>query len=544
LEEFLRERNYLRLGSAIYTALIALGAAALLIGLGGVFALLPAEELTAAPQVEHSEAVTGDTVSQSIEPAENQAEAGGNAESEDTHGLHAAAEKMARELPLWTGIPFIGILLSIALFPLFAPHFWHHHFKKVSIAWALILAVPFLIAFKGTALFKIAEVMLLDYVPFIILLWGLYTVSGGILLRGALVGTPALNAQMMVIGMILASWMGTTGASMLMIRPMLRANAARKNKAHVFIFFTFLVSNIGGVLTPLGDPPLFLGFLHGVPFFWTMQLLPQFLTVAAGVLLVFFIVDSILYKKENGVPVEKKEQADKYPLRLEGMHNFLFLGGIITAVLISGVWKSGYTSIGSIHFEYRNLVRDLGILLMGYLSIRTTHPKVRQDNGFTWDAIKEVGYLFFGIFITIIPVLMILRAGVEGHFGFFIRKVSEPWHYFWMSGALSSFLDNAPTYLTFYNLALGQVGISEQTAAAILRGASHPLAHQFILFLKGVSCGAVFMGANSYIGNAPNFMVLSIAQENGVKMPSFFGYMIWSMCILLPMFLIVSLIFF
>lgn len=501
----------------------------LLVAAASAFAAYPD---TAAPSDTAAVAVAAAAVEQQLE-------------AEPISPMETALEEVGRELPLWSGIPFLGILLSIALFPLFAPHFWHNHFKKIAIGWGLVLAVPFLIAFKNTALFKIAEVMLLDYLPFIILLWGLYTVSGGILLRGTLVGTPALNALMLIIGMILASWMGTTGASMLLIRPMLRANAERENKSHIFIFFIFLISNIGGVLTPLGDPPLFLGFLHGVPFFWTMQLIPEFLLVAAIVLVIFFIIDSILYKKEAVIPKEKKELAEKWPLRLEGMHNFLFLGGIIAAVLISGVWKSGHATVGGIHFEYRNLTRDVGILLMGILSIKTTHPKVREDNGFTWDAIKEVGFLFFGIFITIIPVLMILRAGTHGHLGFFIKKVSEPWHYFWMAGGLSSFLDNAPTYLTFFNMALGQVGLSEREASLILQGLSHhPAAHQFTAFLKAVSCGAVFMGANSYIGNAPNFMVLSISQENGVKMPSFFGYMVWSMLILIPAFLIVTLVFF
>lgn len=459
--------------------------------------------------------------------------------------LEHKLEQMADDLPLWSGIPFAGILLSIALLPLLTPHFWHHHFKKVSFAWALILAVPLLFAYKGLALFKIGEVMLLDYVPFIILLWGLFTVSGGILLRGTLVGTPILNLQLLIVGTILASWMGTTGASMLLIRPILRANAGRKHKAHTVVFFIFLVSNLGGLLTPLGDPPLFLGFLHGVPFFWTMQLAPEMIIVSAIVLAIYFIYDTILFRKDRDFTPQQIEKGEAYPIRLEGMHNFIFLGGILGAVLISGTWKPGGFHLGDIPMEWQNLTRDAIIIAMGLLSLQTTHHKVREDNGFTWDAIKEVGYLFFGIFVTIIPVLMILKAGVHGHFAFLIKLVTEPWHYFWMSGALSSFLDNAPTYLTFFNLALGQVGMSEAEAAQVLRGTlQHPNGEAFISFLKAVSCGAVMMGANTYIGNAPNFMVRSIAEENGVKMPSFFGYMIWSGLILIPSFIIVTLIFF
>jgi len=452
---------------------------------------------------------------------------------------------MAEALPLWSGIPFAGILLSIALTPLLAPHFWHHHYKKVSVAWAAILAAPFIFAYKGLALFMIGEVMLLDYIPFIILLWGLYTVSGGILFRGSLVGTPKLNLTILAVGTVIASVMGTTGASMLLIRPLLKANAARKNKAHIFIFFIFLVSNIGGILTPLGDPPLFLGFLHGVPFFWTLKLLPEFLMVSGIVLGLFFIFDTVLYRKEGNHIAVAPMGKERRKSRLQGTQNFVYLGGILVAVLISGTWKAGDFSLFGIHMSYQNLIRDFGIIAMGLLSLWTTNRKYREQNGFTWEAIKEVGWLFLGIFVTIIPVLMILRVGTHGHFGFFISKVTEPWHYFWMSGGLSSFLDNAPTYLTFFNLALGRAGISEAQAAEILRGAlDHPEAARFIAFLKAVSCGAVFMGANTYIGNAPNFMVRSIAEENGVKMPSFFGYMLWSGLILIPVFLVVTLVFF
>ncbi len=452
---------------------------------------------------------------------------------------------MAENLPLWSGIPFVGILLSIALFPLFAPHFWHHHFKKVAVGWGLILAIPLLFTYNKLALFKILEVLLIDYVPFIILLWGLYTVSGGIYLKGSLVGTPGVNLLILVVGTLLASWMGTTGASMLLIRPLLRANRERKHKTHVFIFFIFLVSNIGGLLTPLGDPPLFLGFLHGVPFFWTMKLLPEFLVTASIVLAIFFIMDSYYYKRDHGLPETAIKYVEKHPLILEGYQNIIFLIGILAAVMISGLWEPGGFEVGGIALGWHDLTRDALIILMGLLSLKFTDKRIHRENDFGWNAMKEVAWLFLGIFVTIIPVLMILRAGVHGHLGFLIKAISEPWHYFWVSGSLSSFLDNAPTYLAFFNLALGQTGLSELEASQILRGTlQHPQAQNFIAFLKAVSCGAVFMGANTYIGNAPNFMVRTICSEYGIKMPSFFGYMVWSICILIPSFVVMTMVFF
>ncbi|MFH0765737.1 MAG: sodium:proton antiporter [Calditrichota bacterium] len=451
---------------------------------------------------------------------------------------------MDRKLPLWSGLPFIGILLSIALGPLLTPHFWHHHFPKVSAAWALLFAVPFLFVYKDLALFEILHIYLIDYIPFIILLWGLFTVSGGILLRGTLVGTPIVNLLMILVGTILASWMGTTGAAMLMIRPILRANRRRKARAHIIVFFIFLVANIGGSLTPLGDPPLFLGFLHGVPFFWTFRLLPEMAFTAVIVLILFFIIDTIMWKRE-GLTVD--QSAERTPIRLDGWHNFIFLGGIVVAVLMSGMWHAGHVMVYGIHVNYQNLTRDGLILLMGGLSLLTTTKIIHKDNDFSWAPILEVAYLFAGIFMTIIPMLAMLRAGVEGAMGFIVAGVTEPYHYFWISGALSSFLDNAPTYLTFFNLALGRLGINETQAAAMLRGVfegKEAIAAEFASYLKAISVGAVFMGANTYIGNAPNFMVRSIAMEDGVKMPSFFGYMIWSICILIPVFGLVTVVFF
>ena len=458
----------------------------------------------------------------------------------DAHGGGGhGGEELGKALPLWTIIPFVGILLSIALFPLVAPHFWHRHFGKVSAAWALIFGVPFVAVFRGAGVYEILHVYLADYIPFIILLWSLFTISGGIHVGGSLRGTPALNTLLILIGTLLASWMGTTGASMVLIRPILRANRDRKYKIHVICFFIFLVSNIGGSLTPLGDPPLFLGFLHGVPFFWTFNLLPHMALVVVLLLGLFYLVDMHYYRREKrrGTP----EVGERKPIRIEGLHNLLFLLGVVAGVLMSGTWHPGTgVEVYGVHVPTQNLVRDLWLLLMGFFSLRLTAPSIRQANDFTWFPIKEVGYLFAGIFMTIIPALAILRAGSEGSLAFLLDAVKEPVHYFWVTGTLSSFLDNAPTYLTFFNSALGRffAGLPEASAVGRL------IAEQSV-YLKAISAGAVFMGANTYIGNAPNFMVRSIAEEAGIPMPSFFGYMLrYSIPFLLPLFVVVTLVFF
>lgn len=454
---------------------------------------------------------------------------------------------LGSRLPLFSGLPFLGILLSIALFPLVAPIFWSHHYVKVSFFWAAVFAIPFLVAFRGVALHQVFHILLVDYIPFIILLWGLFTVSGGIFLKGRLQGTPGVNTVLLLIGTALASWMGTTGASMLMIRPVIRAIATRKHKSHVVVFFIFLVANLGGALTPLGDPPLFLGFLHGVPFFWTLKILPHMLLVTTILLVLFYVLDTAFYRKESRAASVDQRSAQQRPgrIRLEGAHNFLFLAGILVAVLLSGEWHAGAVTFLGVKLQIQNEVRDVLIMGMGLLSLLTTSKQVRHDNHFTWFPIKEVAYLFAGIFVTIIPLLMILRAGENGSMAFIVRAVNQPAHYFWASGAMSSFLDNAPTYLTFFNLALGKLQIPEGHVTAILKGVvEHTNEAQFATFLKAISAGAVFFGANTYIGNAPNFMVRSIAEENHVKMPSFFGYMLWSIGILIPLFVLVTVVFF
>ncbi|MGD2015015.1 MAG: sodium:proton antiporter [Desulfobacterales bacterium] len=450
-------------------------------------------------------------------------------------GNHANLGKI---LPLWSCIPFACMLLSIALCPLLMAEFWHHHFGKISAFWAASLGLPFLIVFKGDALYEILHIILADYVPFIILLWSLYTVSGGILLRGKLRGTPVVNMIMLIIGTTLASWMGTTGAAMLLIRPFLRANNYRKNRTFMVVFFIFLVANVGGSLTPLGDPPLFLGFLHGVSFFWTFNILPHMMLVVILLLAIYFILDTYHYRKE-GVSAPEEDEI-KQPLKLEGIHNFLFLAGIVGFVLMSGIVDWGEVNTFGVHRAVQDWARDILLIVMGILSLVTTKTSLREDNDFTWFPIVEVAYLFIGIFITMIPCLLILKAGSDGALAFLVNGVTQPFHYFWVTGTLSSFLDNAPTYLTFFNTALGSfyAGMTEAEAVPLLMTEN-------AIYLKAISAGAVFFGACSYIGNAPNFMVRSISEEAGTPMPSFFGYILkYSLIYLIPVFVLVNLVFF
>ncbi|MCP4573053.1 MAG: sodium:proton antiporter [bacterium] len=452
-------------------------------------------------------------------------------------------------LPLWTAIPFAGILLSIALFPLVAPHFWHRHFPKISAFWALAFAIPFLIWNPSEAGQEIVHIYLVDYIPFIILLWGLFTISGGIYVGGSLQGKPVVNVVLLAIGTILASLIGTTGAAMVLIRPLLRANSWRRNKIHLIIFFIFLVANIGGSLTPLGDPPLFLGFLHGVPFFWvTTGILPHMLLTVSILLTVFFVIDTLLHRRETA----EQPASDEGGIRIEGLHNLLFLMGVMAAVIMSGSLKLPEVTVYTLGTHdvivpLQNWLKDIIIILMGILSLRTTTKLLREKNGFSWFPIQEVAYLFAGIFMTIIPALAILKAGGDGALAGLTAAVHGPVRYFWATGILSAFLDNAPTYLTFFNAALGDMGAPESWVPGLL-GYSSTLAQrnpEFIADLQGISAGAVFMGAMTYIGNAPNFMVKAIAEESGIPMPSFFGYMLkWSAPVLLPVFVIVTLVFF
>jgi Na+/H+ antiporter NhaD/arsenite permease-like protein len=414
---------------------------------------------------------------------------------------------------IWV-VPFVGMLLSIAIMPLATPNFWHHHFGKV-------------------ALYEVLHTLLLEYIPFIILLFALFTVAGGVRIAGNLHGSPSLNTGLLAAGTLAAGWMGTTGASMLLIRPILRANDNRKRNVHVVVFFIFLVANIGGSMTPLGDPPLFLGFLKGVDFFWpTINLAAPTLFCSLILLTVFYAYDSYVYRKEG---VKRPDPTPDTTIGVEGGVNILLLGFLVSAVLLSGLWKPGIVfDIYHVPVELQNVVRDVLLIVIALLSLKLTSKESRVANGFSWGPILEVAKLFIGIFLTIIPAIAILRAGADGSLSSVVSLVTGPngapdnAMYFWVTGILSSFLDNAPTYLIFFNTAGGD--------APNLMG---PLAGT----LLAISAGAVFMGANTYIGNAPNFMVKSIAEESGVKMPSFFGYMAWSCGILVPLFVLVTLIF-
>lgn len=434
---------------------------------------------------------------------------------------------------LWA-VPFAGLLLSIAVMPLMAPRLWHNHFGKVSAFWALAFLVPFgLRAGLAETAFEITHTALLEYFPFIILLFALYTVSGGVRLRGALPCSPTVNTGLLGLGTGIASLMGTTGAAMLLIRPLLQANEGRRHNVHVVVFFIFLVANIGGSLTPLGDPPLFLGFLKGVDFFWpTRHLLAPMLFVSALLLAVFFMIDSYFFQKE-GVPVAAGAMP-KEGLAVEGIPNIVLLACIVGAVLLSGLWRPEIVlRVYHVPVELQDLVRDGLLVAIAGLSMRLTSGESRKAIAFSWFPIIEVAKLFAAIFVTIIPAIGILRAGEHGVMAPLVDALStngapNDHIYFWVTGTLSSFLDNAPTYLVFFNTAGGD---------------PQALMGPFKSTLLAISMGAVFMGAMTYIGNAPNFMVRSIAAERGIAMPSFFGYMLWSCSLLIPAFVLVTVIF-
>ena len=437
--------------------------------------------------------------------------------------------------PLW-GVPFAGLLLSIALMPLLLPHFWHQHFGKVSVAWTLAFFIPFAMIFgPSLAGINLVHAMLAEYLPFIILLTALYTVAGGIFIRGNLHGSPGLNAALLLTGAVLASFMGTTGASVLLIRPLIRANDNRKHSAHIVVFFIFIVSNAGGSLTPLGDPPLFLGFLKGVDFFWTVKhIFPETLFLIGSLLAVFYLLDSWYYRREGVQTLDPTPDSDR--LGFDGAFNFLGLVAVAGLVLLSGFWKSPVVfNVYGTEVGLPSLVRDAGLIAITLLSFKLTAAKVHEDNQFSWGPMAEVAKLFVGIFLTIIPVIAMLKAGTSGPFGAVVSAVTrpdgqpDPAMYFWATGVLSSFLDNAPTYLVFFNIAGGDAQVLMTTLAPTL---------------AAISAGAVFMGANTYIGNAPNLMVKAIAEDRGIKMPSFFGYMVWSGVVLTPLFVLMTLIWF
>jgi Na+/H+ antiporter NhaD/arsenite permease-like protein len=427
------------------------------------------------------------------------------------------------DLPLWSVAPFVLLLLAIAVLPLAAGHWWHSNRNRAIVvagfALPVVVYLIYLQLVQGQPTLDPLVHELTNYVSFIILLGALYTVSGGIVVSGDLAPKPLTNTAILTAGAVLASLIGTTGASVLLIRPVLRINRQRRHTAHLPIFFIFTVSNLGGLLTPLGDPPLFLGFLHGVPFTWTLSLWPHWLFANGVVLAVFFVWDTLAYRKEDATSL----QVDKggAPLRLSGLINLVFLAGIIAASLVQGLLLP----------PWRELAGGVIMLAMGLLSLLFTPRSLRQENGFTWEPIVEVAILFAGIFIAMVPALEFLEVhGRE-------LDITAPWQFFWLTGILSSFLDNAPTYLTFATLAAGS-GDFDLLVDNQVAGINGPLV------LKAISCAAVFMGALTYIGNGPNFMVKAIADRAGFRTPSFFGYMVYSYAILLPLFVAITLIFF
>ncbi|MBK7644514.1 MAG: sodium:proton antiporter [Planctomycetes bacterium] len=442
-------------------------------------------------------------------------------------------EALGRILPLASVLPFALLLGSIALFPLFAPHWWEHNKNRALVAG--LLAIPFafwLLRAYGDAAHHALHEALLDYVSFLALLGSLYVISGGIHIKGSLAGSPLSNCGLLAIGAVLANFIGTTGASMVLIRPLLRANESRRKRAHLVVFFIFVVSNCGGLLTPLGDPPLFLGFLKGVPFAWTLSLWKEWALVNGILLVLFYFVDGFVLDREE---LERKgPQLETLlhhaPFRIEGMQNLVFLLGVVLVIIAKG---GGWFSASG-HWPFG--VQEGLMLALTLASWFGTSRAVHKSNRFHFAPIVEVAILFLGIFVTMVAPLQILNArGSE-------LGVTEPWQYFWATGLLSSFLDNAPTYLTLGATAAGQLGASVEhphyLGELLAQG---PVAAEI---LAAISCGAVFMGAMTYIGNGPNFMVKAIAESSGVKMPSFFHYMIWSVAILIPTFVAVTFIVF
>ncbi|MBI3702715.1 MAG: sodium:proton antiporter [Rhizobiales bacterium] len=429
-------------------------------------------------------------------------------------------------------LPFLGILASIAAGPLLFPKIWHGHYGKIVCGWAVLTLLPLALAFGlPAAMAALVHATLAEYLSFIVLLFALYVVAGGILVTGSLRSTPLSNTGVLAFGTAIASLVGTTGAAMILIRPLIRANAHRARDAHVVVFFIILVANIGGALTPLGDPPLFVGFLRGVEFSWTAQhLWLQTAIVAALVLAMFLALDSWIARSEPPAGTDSAPTS----IEIHGLINIVLIALIIAAILLSAAWKPRIAfDIYGTKVELQNALRDAVLILIALASLRLTPDKHRTANGFTFEPIREVAILFAGIFVCIIPVMAMLQAGGDGAFAFLLQAVTardgNPHEaaYFWLTGGLSAFLDNAPTYLVFFELAGGD--------AKQLMG---PLAGT----LAAISMGAVYMGALTYLGNAPNLMVYAIASEQGVRMPSFFGYLLWAACVLVPLFLILTLL--
>ncbi len=428
------------------------------------------------------------------------------------------------------------------MLPLVKGEWWESHQPLVVAGWSLLFIIPFAVLFgAGTAAEAVLECLVNDYLTFIVLLFGLFCVAGNITMEGDLAGSPRVNIILLTIGTLLSSWIGTTGASMLMVRPVIKMNAWRRNRSHILVFFIFLVSNIGGCLTPIGDPPLLMGFSRGVPFFWSLHLFPIMLFNMAVLLIIFYFIDRKRYCRDMARGRKPDISKPGTKIQIRGLHNLIFLAMIVAAVVLSGILPDqavfqdaeghvrGIHIFGEVVLSFPAIIEILIILFAAFLSFKTTDPIIRKKNHFTWGAIQEVGTLFIGIFITMQPALSILKGMGAG------LGITEPYQMFWTTGVLSSFLDNTPTYLVFLTTA-GAIGFTD--------GLATTLGLVPVKVLTAISCGAVFMGANTYIGNAPNFMVKAIADENGIHMPSFFRYIGWSVMVLFPVFLLDTLLFF
>ncbi len=424
-------------------------------------------------------------------------------------------------IPILALLPFILMLLSIALFPLFWNHIWEKNKNKLIVA--IILSLPVIIYLLANDLNeRLFETMVFDYIPFIILLGSLFTITGGIYLTGDIEARPLINTIFLAIGAVFASFMGTTGAAMLLIRPVIQTNKERKFKIHTILFFIGIIANCGGLLTPLGDPPLFMMYLRGAEFGWFFKLFPEWLTANSILLIIYFIVDSHFYKKEAPEDIIRDIEFRK-PIRIQGNLNFLWLAGVVLSVAFL---NEQYLPLIQTNHYYR-FIREAAIILMAVLSLGFTTRLLRVSNNFTWEPIKEVAYLFLGIFITMVPCLLYLETNAK-HLG-----VTLPTQFYYYSGMLSSFLDNTPTAVTFHSLAYG-LGVQSGTLVAGIPE----------LLLKAICTGAVFFGSMTYIGNGPNFMVKAVAEENNIKMPHFFSYMYkFSLIVLLPVFILIQLLF-
>ncbi len=430
-------------------------------------------------------------------------------------------KEFAVSVPLFTVIPFLLMLFSIAVFPLRWNHFWEKNRNKLIVA--VVLSLPIVIYLLSAGLEeKLFETMVFDYIPFIVLLGALYTITGGIFLDGDIEARPSINVVFMIIGAVLASFMGTTGAAMLLIRALIHTNKERKYKVHTILFFIGIVANCGGLLTPLGDPPLFMMYLRGAHFTWFLNLIPEWFVTNFLLIIIYFFVDSYYHKKEPKEAISLDQRVIR-PIKISGKLNFVWLVGVVLAVAFLN--EQYLPFIESNHFY--KFIREAIILTMAVFSLMFTTKLTRESNNFTWEPIKEVGYLFLGIFITMVPCLLYLENNAKS------LGVILPQQFYYYSGLLSSFLDNTPTAVTFHSLALG-LGINSGNLVA---GIPEEI-------LKAISVGSVFFGSMTYIGNGPNFMVKAVAEENNIKMPSFFAYVYgFSFLVLLPVFIIVQLLF-